>query len=350
MEVHTGGRKYPKEWTLSFTNMERYAHLAGDFVYLEVRINFKGLDGPELKGRKIVYMEVEEPNRFFVKEPIFRREEHEFYFYKIFTLCPFTAKWLNKKQGSERRTTVFYPIDGELAPPKMEKIYDILYSGGLYANWMFEDVKAISRFKYRFIAYNGALYYKIFSQIHLLNKFRQKFPFLRKLDGGTRYITDSNIPHLEKLKIMAQTKITLTHNLVPCTAFQIPNIYDAEGWEDNEAFSLIPRPNDFGTLKKLFYKLTGKTFLVPQLKTRAFEAALCRSLILCRRDPWNVIEKFFEPGKEFVYYEPGKLGEKVKEILSNWSSYEPVIENAHRRFMAEYTTEVFFEKYLKDLK
>lgn len=351
MYIHTGGRKYPKEWIMSFTNMSRFAHLAGDFVYLEVRINFRGLlDAPEIKGEKIVYMELEEPNRFFVNDPVFRREESEYYFYKILTLCPFTAKWLNKKQGAERRIPVFYPIDGELAPAKAEKIYDIIYSGGLYSSDLFDDIKTISKFNYKFIAHSGNLSYKVLPNTRVVRKLRHWFPHLHLFEAGRKYITENNIPHLEKWKIMAQTKITLLQNLVPCDTHHIPNIHKTEGWEDNEAFSLIPRPGISWTIKKIFYRLTGKTYLVPQLKTRAFEAALCRSLILCRKDPWNLIERFFEPGKEFVYYETGKLEEKVKEILSHWDEYEPIIENAHKRFMSEYTTEKFFEKYLKDLK
>ena len=96
--------------------------------------------------------------------------------------------------------------------------------------------------------------------------------------------------------------------------------------------------------------LRGKVYMVPQLKTRAFEAALCHSLILCLRDPFNIIERFFEPDKEFVYYEPGKLEEKIREILANYDSYKPMIERAHKKFMAEYTTKRFVEKFLKDMK
>ena len=52
-----------------------------------------------------------------------------------------------------------------------------------------------------------------------------------------------------------------------------------------------------------------------------FEAAFCRSLILCRRDRWNVIERFFEPGEEFVYYEEGKLTETLGRVLADFGAY-----------------------------
>ncbi len=349
MEIYTEGRKYPKEWILSFTNMHKYAHLAGDFLYIEVRTKLKLLEDLKKKYEKIVYMEVEEPNRFFVKDPEFRRDKYEFYFYKILTLCVYTTKWLNKLQGSERRTAVFYPIDDALAPPKMEKIYDIIYSGGLHAEWMFEDLKAMTPFKYKFIAHHGMLTYKWLPNLYIAQKLRQFFPKLHLFEPGRKYITENNIPHLEKWNIMAQTKICLTHNIVPCNVANLRNVYETPHWEENEAFSHLPRPSFWGNIRNVFLYIYGKTYIVPQLKTRAFEAALCRSLILCRRDPFNIIKNYFEEGKEFVYYEPGKLAEKVKEILANWESYQPMIEAAHQKFKAEYSTKRFFEKYLQNL-
>jgi len=92
---------------------------------------------------------------------------------------------------------------------------------------------------------------------------------------------------------------------------------------------------------------TGYEIAVPQLKSRIFEAAFCRSLILCKKDNFNVIEKYFTPNKEFVYYEEGKLFEKVNSILGNFEDYLPLIERAYNRAVKEYTTAAFYEKFLK---
>jgi len=62
-----------------------------------------------------------------------------------------------------------------------------------------------------------------------------------------------------------------------------------------------------------------------------------------------MIERFFEPEREFVYYEPNKLEESLENILKNYKSYEPVIENAFQKANSQYTTEKFFEKYLKNM-
>src|SRR3989344_3427495 len=349
MEILKEGIKYPKEWVGSFTNVHKFAHLAPDFLYIETRFKLSILDVLKSKNKKIAYFDMEEPNRYFLNDPEFRREKYEFYFDKILTMCPYTAIWLNKKQGKERRMPVFYPIDPDIGPQKMKKEYDVIYSGGLYDPWMFDDVKAISKFNYKFIAHSGILAYKFLANNYFINKIRSKFPKYKIFEAGRKYITESNIPHLEKWNIMSKTKITITHSIVPCPAACLKNIYRADGWQDNEAFRLLPRPNIFSPFKNFIDTLLGKIYLVPQLKSRAFEAALCRSLILCRKDPWNVIERFFEPNKEFVYYEPGKLAEKVKEILADWPKYEIIIENAHKKFIAEYTTQRFFEKYLKNI-
>src|SRR4051812_33708163 len=114
MEILTAGIKYPKEWVGSFTNMSKFAPMAGDFLYIETRFKLKILEEKVFQGRKIVYMDMEEPNRLFLSDPEFRRDKYEKYFYKILTMCPYTAEWLNKKQGKERRIPIFYPVDPEL--------------------------------------------------------------------------------------------------------------------------------------------------------------------------------------------------------------------------------------------
>jgi hypothetical protein len=71
---------------------------------------------------------------------------------------------------------------------------------------------------------------------------------------------------------------------------------------------------------------------------------------LCRRDPWNLVERFFEPGKEFVYYDEGNLAPTVEAILADYDRYLPIVEAAHRRAMFNYTTRKYFDKHLRDLR
>jgi spore maturation protein CgeB len=93
------------------------------------------------------------------------------------------------------------------------------------------------------------------------------------------------------------------------------------------------------------HSLTGSG--TPQIKTRPFEAAFCQSLIICKKDKWNIIEKWFEPNKEFLYYEnQEELEILIKDVLENYDKYLPIIENAYHRAINNYTTEHFVKKYL----
>ena len=70
---------------------------------------------------------------------------------------------------------------------------------------------------------------------------------------------------------------------------------------------------------------------------------------MCKHDQFNIIENYFEPGKEFVYYYEGELELKILEILENFGNYEQVIDNAYKRAINNYTTEKFVENYLKTI-
>ena len=88
---------------------------------------------------------------------------------------------------------------------------------------------------------------------------------------------------------------------------------------------------------------------MPQFKTRIHEAAISRTLNLVRRDNWNVIEDFYEPDGEFIYFDNEEhLSEKIQYILSNWNDYQKVIDNAFQKSL-KYTTNQFVSKIQKDI-
>lgn len=120
----------------------------------------------------------------------------------------------------------------------------------------------------------------------------------------TPHVTNINVSYPEKIDFISKSKITVTHNLT-----------------------------GVGT---------------PQVKTRIFEAAFCKSLILCKKDSWNVIENFFEEGTEFLYFEnETDLTEKIQNVVDNYEDYIQIVENAYNKAINNYTTRHFVEKYLK---
>lgn len=299
-----------------YFQFEEYGKYCGDFVLVEAAFEAAhqweqfNLSQPELKKilkKKIVRLEFEEPNKFFIYD---RMHLYDKYFYKIFTLCPYTARWLNEQYHVEKRIPIFFPFNKKYIPPKLKKKYDIIYTGHIVSDVLLQDLRIMSKFNYRFVS-----------------------------NSNSSLITDHSASYEEKMKLIAQTKITLVHNLLYPKLYHILNLWRTPGFTYNEAFKLIPKWHEP-------WKLFKKTnIVVPQLKSRLFEAAFGRSLILCKKDSFNVIENFFEPGKEFIYFE-NDLESKIKEITKNYKNYEKVIQRAYERAIKNYTTEAFVKTYL----
>lgn len=269
--------------------------------------NFTFIDSPqvftkipkEVFNEKIVYLELEEPNRFFVKDVgWFNHFEFDKYFYKVFSICPFTTKWSNKIHGTNNES-VFMPIFFQ--PYENNKIYDIIYAGHIYPGNIETDVSVLTNFNYRIVS-----------------------------NTESPIITNKSATHEEKFKLISQSKICLVHNLLYPTEEHINAVKAIPQYQENEAFSLLDKG------------------IVPQIKIRALEAALCKSLILCKRDPWNVIENYFEPNEDFIYYDKDNVKDQIQEILANYEKYLPIINNAFNK-VQKYTTEAFYKKYLEGL-
>jgi glycosyltransferase involved in cell wall biosynthesis len=299
-EKHKIEYSYAHTAFYDFSNYDSIA--SGDFIFISTPINFHQVGVNWVKNNKIVYLETEEPNRFF-SDGWFNHLEFDPYFRQVFSICPYTCEYLNAKYNNQIRTPVFIPFNEKTAPQDpMEKLYDVIYTGHLWVGGEVQRIaNAIIQFNYRLVA-----------------------------NSDDPRATNRNVSNVDKLRLVAQSKISVVHNLLFLSDDHVRNaIRNAPG---NEAFT-------FAESHKI----------APQIKGRVFEAAFCRSLILCLRDPFNVIEQFFAPEEEFVYYDEGSLAEKITEILSNYEKYEEVIENAYQRAINEYTVSKFVDKYLVNI-
>ena len=311
---------YAQDPTKHF-NFTGYAQECGDFVLIEAAFEYSdgwsqfGLAENERKSifeKRIVRLEFEEPNKFFLGD---KMDSYDGQFYRIFTLCPYTSEWLNGRDNVSRRVPIFFPFNERDIPAAEEKKYDIVYSGHIVSNVLLKDLYEMQGFAYRFIS-------------------NSEHPL----------VTDRGVDYNTKLKLNAQSKITLVQNLLYPAPDHIRSIWKYRGWQNNHAFDLVPRRMQIGR------NLRDEAIVVPQLKSRVFEAAFSRSLILCKHDHFNVIERYFTPDKEFVYYENGKLKEKVQAILGDYASYQPIADAAFERAIRNYTTEKFVENYLKKIE
>lgn len=316
MQVYTlGAKTYPEDPARHF-DFQRFADARNNFTLIAGIFDFRLLKN--IKNSKIVYLELEEPNRFFVEDGEFNHIGYENDFYKIFTLCPYTAAWLNEKYGNNKRTPVFFPFNEHYIPPTSPKEFDVIYMGHAHPGEVTDIIDVISKFNYRFVSHSES-----------------------------PYVTDKDASYMKKLDLISKSRITVVNNSIEVKDKYIITLNKVDGFKKNYAFKQIPEHFK----KRWFHRfISRKKIIVPQIKSRVFEAAFCRSLILCREDAFNIIEQFFEPDREFIYYKNGHLEQTINKILKNFDHYESVIENAFQKAKKEYTTYAFYEKFLKGLQ
>jgi hypothetical protein len=142
-------------------------------------------------------------------------------------------------------------------------------------------------------------------------------PFNHYLVSG-----QESIGYQEKFNLVARSKISLVHNVIYVSPETKTFVKAIDRYSENEIF------NGIDTID-----------FIPQLKSREFEAAFCKSLILCFEDNYNIIENYFEPGEDFLYLNrENDTTEQIKFILDNYANYIPMINRAYEKAMNLYTT------------
>jgi len=241
-----------------------------------------------------VYVDFEQPNSWYHEDSLQNSLLNENRYRNIFTVCPYTAAWRNSILGRTQYVTITYFLNTKYVPQKAEKTFDIIYTG------------------------NGQGPYGTFLEMML--------PFDYRVVCG-----DPTVDYQSKLNLMSQSRITLVHNLIGIPSEARNRIPTIEGYKENH----------------LFRDLESKEYL-PQIKTRTFEAAFCRSLILCWKDDYNIIENFFERDREFIYLDADNSEVQILDILRNYGDYNPIIARAYEKAMNMYTTRNFL-KYIQSI-
>jgi spore maturation protein CgeB len=141
--------------------------------------------------------------------------------------------------------------------------------------------------------------------------------------------THVNISSEEKWDLLSKSKVSIAMNLAPIYPNHIEYIQRYDNWQGNEAFKLLESGH------------------IPQFKPRVIESMMCKTLVLVRYDDWNVIEKWFEPGKHFIYwYNLEDLFYKLYHVVNNYKSYQPIVDAAYDK-VQEYEIERIYEKIVK---
>lgn len=246
-----------------------------------------------------VYLDFESPNGVFhryVNNKITNFLENYDY---VLTICPFFVNYINSISKYKKAWLIPFPIPYfSLRNDFKEKKNDIFYTGNNVHGLLPFDI--INRF----------------ITTTYPETFKKSYP-----------------TYMNKLETMSDTKIALVHcNL----RNDLPHIHD-----------II---NDELFLKNFEYIYNNQDS-IPQLKSRVFEAALCKCIILCYKDDYQIISKYFKENEDFLFFSSyEELTIIVKKILSNYDNYTYIAENAYKKTIENYTTQKIYENVILKLK
>lgn len=241
--------------------------------------------------KKIGLLDLWSPTSITSKDNIL--EEHSI-FDKIFCICPYTCEWLNQQINQQKYVYSLYPLNN-IDILQQEKQFDVCYFGGLHSYYHYDCLKILKKFNYQFLS-------------------KQPYPD----------ITYYNIPYLDKLKIISQCKagITLNFYYEGCPH----NIYKYDQWYQHRGFNNLP-------------------VQVPQFKARVHEMIICRTLVLCMKDLWNLIEDYYKPNEHFLYFNDTKeLEEIIQDVKYNWDKYKPIADKAFKHLQQNHITNIRYQQ------
>jgi glycosyltransferase involved in cell wall biosynthesis len=244
------------------------------------------------KGYKNISIYFEEPNFL-----LFHEVDHlsENYDVKL-TLCKYSSNEFNKKNSNKKSYNVFFPIDTILLKEKIFDKYDYNL-GTQIPTW--KNINVLYTGNDNF---NIVYYFK-----HIMNNYNEK-----KIEIPT---------YLSKMETYLHSKIAIVHNILLCT----------EG--DETIWDKVP--------------VFKGNYIIPQLKSRVFEAACSQCIILCLKDNYNIIEDWFTPEEDFLYFSSkNELENLIVEILNNYEKYAFLGFNAYNKFMNNYTLQHFCDNYI----
>jgi hypothetical protein len=237
------------------------------------------------------------------------------YFDEVYSICPYTVKWMNEVNGYDKMRDIKSPFNKKLVPEPKEKEYDVCYTGSIHSQEFADLVNTISEFNYRFISKG-----------------------VTQGDFSIDKITDLRVSTPEKMNIVAKSKIGVAINLLYLTPDQVNHFLSYPRINENEMYE--------GVLKDSHTESFWTR--APQFKIRIHEYAVSKTLILCKRDSWNVIERYYVPDEDFLYFEDMQdLRSKIYDILGDWDRYQSMIENAYEKVNKYYMTDKVIQDVIK---
>jgi hypothetical protein len=251
---------------------------------------------PKIKDTSKIHIliELEQPNRFAFLDSRNTTFECENYYDHILTINSEFVNNRNTKLDKKLYKTVFFPYSTKYLTNFgfHNKPYDVIYTG-----------------------------HKTYGLNYIDEAKKHKFAFVS--NWGKSDVTHMGVSYNDKINLIGQSKISLSHSIVELN-------------EKNEQ-------SDY--LKELKKNVSVSNGTIQQYKARTIEAAFNKSIIIHYKFENNVIEDLFKEGVDFLYYRPGI----IDEIITNYKNYQFLAENAYNKAIQNYSTTHFYEKHLKPI-
>ena len=226
--------------------------------------------------------------------------EHYDFFTDVYCVCPFTCKFMNEYYGYDKFKYIPYPFTNYSVTEFGNYDADCSWMGSIHGQDHISAIDTLMLFNYKFIT----------SQKNTWMRHPYEFQMCTHVD-----LSPEN-----KLIELSKCKSSLSFNMI----YMSPS----------------SRKNNFEAFNKF------DEGIMPQFKVRTHEITSSKSLMLVKKDPWNLIEDFYEPEKEFIYFEDfTELKDIISDLSNNFEKYEGIIENAYRRYQ-DYTVEKIYQ-YIK---
>jgi hypothetical protein len=274
--------------------LESYSDV-GRKCYLFLADFYDSLRLKEYRDRERVALTFEEPNFCHAGTS---HSELNTAVDRVLTLCPYTAACFSNS------TSVFFPTywaETHASLGSELKDIDVVYFGSkpTAVRWDLYISNVLSKYKFVWGSYS---------------------------EGNVR-----NFTYQQKMALYRRSKVSIVHGLCNVNKADLAKYRQYPFANENIAFQKL----DLGFL--------------PQIKSRMFEAAFSKSLILCQKDFFNPIEFYFTENEHFIYFnDEHDLARKISHILLNYNEFEPIINSAFLKATTSYTTRHFVEKYLVD--
>lgn len=256
----------------------------------------------EIKGRAF-YFDLEEPNRFFVNA---WNAEGIRGWDRYLTIDPFSHEFFNDKE-SRVGDSVFIPTDPDKVPPiSHKKKYDLVYTGHLVSADLVKTLMELSR----------------------------KLKVAVVSNSNHPLVTHKGLNYVEKLEVISNSRAALIHNVLWPSSSHIKTLKSG-----------IPLWREHGAFRHLKNRGLFSSQVVPQLKSRLFEAAFCGAVPIVLRDDWRLAERFF-PARLVPTIGLTNVPQDISEILASGSELTALGREARELAFQNFTTGHFIEKFL----